>query len=362
MTNKVLILGGYGNFGKRIAVSLARKGTAVIIAGRSRQKAETLAATLPGQPVEIAELDADLDLAEALSRLKPKVVINTCGPFQSRDYRIAEACIALGIHYLDLADARDFVTGIVSLDAAAQRASVAVISGASTVPCLSSAVVEHFLPQFSALDSIIFGIAPGQKAERGLATTEAILSYVGKRMRPCAGEPVRYGWQGLYRQAFPLIGSRWMANCDVPDLDLFPPRYGLKAIRFSAGLENPLIHLGLWCLSWLVRLGLPLNLPRHAGFLLKAAAWFDRFGTADGGMFVTLNGVGHDGRLLKKSWFIIAKNGDGPHIPAVPAILLAERLVQGTFGSSGASTCAGLVSLEDYLRELSSLHVTTHTV
>lgn len=362
MTDKVLILGGYGNFGKRIAASLAAKGIPVIIAGRSREKAEGLAAALSSLPAESAAFDAEVDLKSALDRLKPKVVINSCGPFQSKDYRIAKACIARGIHYLDLADARDFVTGITTLDAAARRADVAVISGASTVPCLSSAVVEHFLSQFSALDSMLFGIAPGQKAERGLATTRAILSYTGKRLKPCAGQPVRYGWQGLFRQTFPDLGARWMADCDVPDLDLFPPRYGIQNIRFSASLENPIIHLGLWSLSWLVRIGLPLNLPRHAEVMLKAAAWFDRFGSADGGMFFRLQGLGTDGRPLAKSWFIIAKNGDGPHIPAIPAVILAERLVRGSFKLRGATACVGLVGLEGYLAELRQIDVTTHEV
>ena len=36
---KVLILGGYGNFGKRIAELLTRQGVTVIIAGRDRAKA-----------------------------------------------------------------------------------------------------------------------------------------------------------------------------------------------------------------------------------------------------------------------------------------------------------------------------------
>ena len=46
------------------------------------------------------------------------------------------ACIAAGAHYLDLADARDFVARIGTLDAAARAAGVAIISGASSVPAL----------------------------------------------------------------------------------------------------------------------------------------------------------------------------------------------------------------------------------
>ena len=39
--NKVLILGGYGNFGKRIARLLTRQNIAVIISGRDANKAKS---------------------------------------------------------------------------------------------------------------------------------------------------------------------------------------------------------------------------------------------------------------------------------------------------------------------------------
>ena len=50
----------------------------------------------------------------------PAVLINATGPYQRQDYRLARACIAAGVHYLDLADARDFVPGIAALDAEAR--------------------------------------------------------------------------------------------------------------------------------------------------------------------------------------------------------------------------------------------------
>jgi saccharopine dehydrogenase-like NADP-dependent oxidoreductase len=193
--SKVLILGGYGYFGKRIAHLLTRHNVPVIIAGRDAEKVGILARTLPAGLAETAVFDARQTLSAQLKALSPTVVINTCGPFQTSDYAVAETCIKHGTHYIDLADARDFVTNIRTLDGRAKGNNVAVISGASTVPGLTSAVIEHLRPQFSAIDSLDFGIAPGQKAERGLATTQAILGYVGRKLKPCAGYETRYGWQ-----------------------------------------------------------------------------------------------------------------------------------------------------------------------
>jgi hypothetical protein len=356
----VLILGGYGNFGKRIAQLLTRQGVAVIIAGRDRSKAAELTRRLPVGLSKPAIFDANSELAKQLEMFKPSVVINTCGPFQNADYRIATACIAARTPYIDLADGREFVNGIVKLDAAAKQNNVIVVSGASTVPALTSAVIEHMQPQFAELDALKFGIAPGQKAERGLATTQGILSYVGKKLKPCAGYDRRYGWQELYLQAYPDIGKRWMANCDVPDLDLLPGRYGLKRIRFSAGMENGVVHLGLWLISWIVRLGAPIDLAKHAPALLEASHWFDPFGSADGGMHILLEGKDRSGRRLVRNWFIVALDGDGPYIPTVPAVVLAKQIIAGNLISAGAIACVGMISLQNYLDELRDLKIRTY--
>jgi hypothetical protein len=355
--NKVLILGGYGNFGKRIAGALVTKNIPVIVTGRNASKAGKLAKTLGSIATEAA-FDIHTALDQQLKILKPAVVINTCGPFQNADYAVAETCIANNVHYLDLADGRDFVVGINKLNQQAVAQNVSIISGASTVPGLSSAVLEHFKPQFLEFDSFKFGISPGQKAERGLATTRGIMTYVGKPLKPFSSITKRpHGWQDIYRQDYPGLGKRWMANCDIPDLDLLPKHYGIRKIQFSAGLELSILHLGTWALSWLVRLGIPLPLPRLASPLLTASNWFDIFGTADGGMHMIISGKDKAGNPLTKKWFIIAKDGHGPHLPTIPAILLAERLAKGENIPTGAMPCLGLVSLEDYLAELEELAV-----
>jgi hypothetical protein len=361
---EVLILGGYGNFGKRIARALVRDGVRVILAGRNEEKAAALASTLPEGFARTARIDITQDITPALSALRPAVVVHSCGPFQARDYGVAQSCIATGTAYIDLSDGREFVNGITALDEAAKAKGVAVISGASSVPGLSSAVVEHFLPQFAQLERMIYGISPGQQAERGLATTQAILGYTGKPLKLWAGlQNAAYGWQDIYLQPYPGLGKRWMANCDVPDLDLFPTRYGLRDIRFSAGLELGALHLSLWLLSWLerglARAGITLNLPRFAAPLLAASNIFNRFGSADGGMHVRLKGWDSTGSRKEINWFVLARNGDGPQIPCVPAIILARKLATGHSLPAGAIPCLGLVSLPEYLAELQGYAIET---
>ena len=360
MHKPVLILGGYGNFGKRIAEALARHQVPIVIAGRNAEKATALQQSLNRPNVQSACFDINSGLDQTIRTIKPSVVIDTCGPFQSRNYHVAECCMRHRAHYIDLADDREFVAGISKLNAQARENSIAIISGASTVPGLSSAVLESFKPEFALIDKLNYGISLGQKTERGLATTQAILSYVGKRFQSFPGDRGgAYGWQDLHRINFPKLGHRWMANCDIPDLSLFPERYNIRSIRFSAGLESNASHLGLWALSWFKRAGLPLDLKRLANPLLGVSHWFDRFGSANGGMVMQIEGRHHDGYAHRRRWFILAFNGHGPYIPTVPAVILAYKLALGKTDLVGAKACVGLVTLSEYLDELKAYDIET---
>ena len=113
---RVLVLGGYGAFGGRVAERLARvPRIELTIAGRSRDKAEAFAARLrreaPAQVIP-ATLDGGKIGSDDLKREPFDILINATGPYQAQDYSLARACIAAGVHYLDLADAREFVTGM----------------------------------------------------------------------------------------------------------------------------------------------------------------------------------------------------------------------------------------------------------
>jgi saccharopine dehydrogenase-like NADP-dependent oxidoreductase len=362
MVARVLIVGGYGNFGSYIARSLAPDSQIkLLIGGRAQAKAQAFAARLGGaNPAEGHAIDIDGDLATAFDRISPDIVVHTTGPFQRQDHRVARASIAHGCHYLDLADARDFVVSIGELDAAARKRGVIVVSGASSVPCLTAAVVDHYRPSFARLDAIEYGISAAQQTNRGLATTASVLSYVGKpllRLRNSRMQRV-FGWQETHAVRYPELGLRWFGNCDIPDLDLFPRRYPeVRNIRFAAGHELNILHAGTWALGWLVRLGLVRSLDTHAERLLKLAFLFDRFGSSRSGFHMFLAGEGRDGRPRRVRFFIIARSGHGPYIPCMPAILLARKLSRGEVGARGALPCLDLIGLEEYLGALEGLDI-----
>lgn len=357
---KVTVLGATGLFGARICRLLARD-PAIAITGvaRDRARLERLRQELG---VTTVAFDLAGDWHEALRATGPDLVIHTAGPFQGRDYAVATACIAMGVHYIDLADARDFVAGIGALDGAAGAAGVLVVSGASTVPALSSAVVDRLREGLADIEAVDIAITPGNRAPRGRATVASILSYVGRPLSVWRGG--RWyevpGWHDLHRRRLPTLGRRWFSACDVPDLAIFPERYQVRErVLFHAGLELSLLHLGLWLLSWPVRWRWVRSLAPAAVSLVWTADLVRAFGTGHGGMAVDVAGRHADGRAVSRRWRLIAESGDGPWVPTLAAVALARGLARGSVAERGARACVGLLALDDILAVAEGLAIRT---
>lgn len=359
---RILVIGGYGNFGSFISRMLAREDDLqIIIAGRDKEKALAFASSIQSKnPPEAARVDINEALPESLAAIRPDIVIHTSGPYQSQGYHVASACIEQGCHYIDLADGRAFVAGITALDQKAKIRNVLVCSGASSVPCLTSALIDRYKPEFKCLTRIDYGIATAQLTNQGLATASAGLSYAGKPFETLIGGEMKkvYGWQDLSFRRYKGLGWRPMGNCDIPDLEIFPKRYpDLKTIRFQAGIELTVLHLGLWLLSWLVRLRMLPTLDGSAPQLLKISRLFDPFGRDNSGFYMKFSGAGENGKEKEIVFNITARHGDGLYIPSTPAIIMAKKLARGEIHERGAKPCVGLITLEEYLKALEEFDI-----
>ena len=328
-----VVLGGYGNFGKSIVAALAAdRSHRVVVAGRDFQQARAVADSV-GLPAEPVALDMRAtNLAAELRRLDAGVVVHAAGPFQGQDYAVARACIEARAHYVDLADARGYVCGIGVLDEAARGGDVLVVSGASSVPALSSAVVDML----------------GRSSRRSRASSTALRQGRSRRDSPrwkecwamsaspsSNGRAVQwrtaYGWQDLVRRRYPYpVGARWLGNCDVPDLELFPQRYApVQKVTFRAGVAMTASMLTTWGASWLVRAGLMTSLVPYVPRLHSIALAVERFGSKCSGMHVTLQGLDAKSQPISRTWWLVAGNNHGPQVPCFPAIALARKLLRG---------------------------------
>src|SRR5688572_21085414 len=252
---RVLVLGAYGFFGRRICEGLARNPRIqLLLAGRDLTQATEFAYQLGLTAQHARRVDAtDPQLPTLLRKLGVRVLIHTAGPFQGQDYHVARAAITAGCHYLDLADGRDFVAQITRLDAAARAAQVSVISGVSSLPALSAAVVDSYREEFSRLDSIRIGISSGALVP-GIATIRGIFGYCGKPIRVLEkGEWIEvHGWLDRQTHNFPRpVGTRMFGRCDVPDLVVLPQRFpDVKTVSFHAGFASDTGHK---LVEWLAR-------------------------------------------------------------------------------------------------------------
>ena len=122
-------------------------------------------------------------------------------------------CIHCGAHYIDLADGREFVAGFHRLNDEAQNRGVLLVSGASTLPGLSSAVIDSMSGDFDVISGIEISIAPAHQTPRGVGTVAAVMSYCGKPFKVLEQGRwmTRYGWQDLRIQHYPALGKRLSA-------------------------------------------------------------------------------------------------------------------------------------------------------
>jgi hypothetical protein len=352
---RVLLLGGYGTFGGRIAERGAAAGFEMLVAGRNRARAEAFCAGR--ERLVPVMLDPTLD--ETLARLRPFAVVDAAGPFQGSDYGTARAAIAAGCHYLDIADGSAFVAGIGLLDDQAKAAGVCAISGASSVPALSGAVVSALADGLDSITSVEIVLSASSRGTAGRSVTAAILTYLGRpvRLRRGGRWSHAYGWQGLRRFDFAVEGApplrrRLAALAEVPDLGLLPARLpGRPAVSFFAGTDAPWHNLGLWLLSWPVRWGWLRRPERFAGMLSIIQRWTRGAGSLRSAFEMRLYGKS-GGKRLERRWTFIAERGDGPEIPSLAVPLLLARLAALPVGARDAG---GLLRLEDFEPSLDGL-------
>lgn len=364
---RVLVIGAGGVFGSRLCEGLLRHGFGVVAAGRDAVRAQAVAARLkagfPGAVVDAVSLDTATLTAESLGATGAAIVADAAGPFQGAEPTTARAAIAAGLHYVDLADGRDFVAAFAALDAAARAAGVAALTGCSSTPALSNAVLDRLTEGWREVAAVEAAISPGARAPRGLSVMQAILSWLGRPVRVFEdGEwTTRAGWSGLYRRDFGQAGRRRVSLCDTPDLDLFPARFKPRErALFLAGLEPWPAHLGAWVLARLVEL-LRFDPIPLAGLLTRLSQGFAVVGSDRGAMRVEATGVDGEGRATRAVWRLVAEPGEGPVTPSLPALAAIRAIAAGRV-DPGARACVGVLTLDDIVAEMAPHGLATETL
>jgi hypothetical protein len=354
---KVLILGGYGVFGGRLAELLSDiAGLDLIICGRNLSQAEAFCERHKGlgrvRPLKLNRRD----IAGALRAQTPDLVVDASGPFQDYGadrYGVIEACIAAGIDYLDFADAAEFVFGVPQFDARAKAAGVFVLSGVSSFPVLPAAVLREMAKTMDIVE-VKGGIAPSPYAGIGLNVMRAVVGYAGAPVKLRRGGAAAHG-VGLaeslrYTVAppgrLPLRSTRF-SLVDVPDLQVIPPQYPTMTDIWMGAGPTPEILLRMLNLLAKARARLRLPALTPLSGLFYAVLNRMRFGEHRGGMFIAACGVA-DHQPVQQSWHLLAEGDDGPYIPSMAIEAVVRKLLAGVRPPAGARSGVHALDLGDY--------------
>lgn len=357
---KILIIGGYGTFGGRLAEMLSEVETLTLfIAGRSESKAAKFISTLPEGAKKLPlAFDRNADVDKQISLLQPDCVVDATGPFQlygDNPYCVVKACIKHKAHYMDLADGVEFVNGIEQFNAEAEALNLFILSGVSTFPVLTAAAVRQLSQGMETVNEIKGGIAPSPYAGVGLNVLRAIAGYAGK--------PVQIIRDGHWVRSYALtdsfnytiappgylpLRSRCFSLMDVPDITLLPKLWpNLESMWMGAGPVPGIFHAAFRWLAWLVRLRLLPTLSPLAS-LFHFVSHKLRWGDHRGGMFVCVSGKKPNGEMIERSWHLVAEGDDGPYIPSMAIEGIVRRTLLGMRPRAGARACVDDLELADY--------------
>ncbi|MGI4847660.1 MAG: hypothetical protein ACRYGK_05930 [Janthinobacterium lividum] len=89
-----------------------------------------------------------------------------------------------------------------------------------------------------------------------------------------------------------------------------------------------------------------------AGPLYALSQRLEPFVSDKGGMFITLEGLDHDGAASALTWHLVASRNLGPYIPCGAAVALVRKLAREGTLPAGATPCMGLLSTSEYLEAL----------
>jgi hypothetical protein len=368
---RIMILGGYGTFGGRLAeVLLVYPQIELIIAGRSIEKAQAFCRQLKSERVKPSAVSRTDDVTQILLEQRVDLVVDATGPFQAYGndpYRLAKQCVAARVNYLDFADGAEFAQGISVLDAQARAAKVWVLSGVSSFPVLTAAVVRRIVSQQGLRPrSVYAGIAPSPYAGFGLNVVKAIAGYAGREIPVVTKGRVTqaHALTSTMRRTVSVPGKlpldhRLFALVEVPDLLVLKAEHPeLQEVWVGAA---PVPRILLKCLVWMA-FGVRWHLlPRleFAAPLFHSIINLARWGEHRGGMFVEVQGISSGGRLLTCAWHMLAEGDDGPYIPCMAIEAIVFRHLAGKVVEIGARAATADVELDEYEALFSKRKITT---
>ncbi|MFD9702367.1 saccharopine dehydrogenase family protein [Lentzea sp. NPDC059081] len=172
-----MVYGANGYTGRLIAELAVQRGERPVLAGRSREKVEPVAAALGLEHRAFSLENARGNLGDI------DVVVHCAGPFSQTSDAMVDACLKSRTHYLDITGEIDVFESVSLRHIDARKAGVVLLPGAGfdVVPtdCVA-AMLKEALPTATHLD-LAFVVGGGASA--GTTKTSVEAAAVGGRIR-----------------------------------------------------------------------------------------------------------------------------------------------------------------------------------
>jgi short subunit dehydrogenase-like uncharacterized protein len=187
-----MLYGAAGYTGALIAQHACERGHRPVLAGRTAPAVAALAGQL-GLPHQAVALDDQSALNAALAGVD--LVLNAAGPFLHTAAPLAEACLAAGVHYLDIGNELQVFRTLYDLDHRARQAGVTIMPGVGFGVVATNCLARHVSDAVggAAILQIATRAATAQQGPGVAATRQQNMPYGGWIRRAGHLEPCPLG-------------------------------------------------------------------------------------------------------------------------------------------------------------------------
>jgi NAD(P)-dependent dehydrogenase (short-subunit alcohol dehydrogenase family) len=363
---RVVILGGYGETGRRIARLLASRGRGpVVVAGRDLAKAEGLADALSRSVgrarIEPLEVDA-ADRAALASALEGAALLVNATSSAAPIGSVVGAALDAGVDVVDLQLVPGGAEALRRMSPEVEAADRCVVAQAGFHPGVPAALARWAGASMDEVDEV--WSAGLLRARGGIPYTPAVDDLVelfrGYRAHVLEGgvpRPVRF-WRA---DAYPRVDLAFgFGRCvtTVWDLDevlrLGEALPGLRRAGFSIAGFDPVTDL---VVSFVVMAALPFSGRRGVARLGRLLCWSTRtFARPPFGCVVQADVAGRrqdEPIQLRVALF----HEDGYELTAIPAVSMIEQLLEGSVRRPGVHLMGLLVDPERLLIDVEGMGV-----
>lgn len=249
-----MIYGANGYTGRLAAREAVRRGLRPVLAGRSENSIKPLAEEL-GLEFQLFDLSDPALIRKQISG--QKMVLHCAGPFSRTSSPMVDACLAEGVHYLDITGEISVFEAVHQKDSEARRADVVLLPGAGFDVVPTDCVAARLVEALPAATSLKLAFEAGGGPSPGTARTSVEKLGQGGCIRrdgqltdvPMAWRSRTIPFAHAEREAVTIPwGDVYTAfvSTGVPDIEVYlalPPSSIRKMQRLR--LLQPLLRLGV---------------------------------------------------------------------------------------------------------------------